>query len=295
MADLDPRSIGGVRELVGYATVMLLAWLIALLLRAMLRSGGGRTGDREPNPEHVAYLTGGPQQAVYAAVAALRSTGSVRAADGRIYAGGPPPHGAGGLAAAVHHAAQAGLPVTALVTHPAVRAELHRVRDQLRDQDVLLSPGRRWAMGLTAVPLLVLALVGVARFALSLRADGSPELAAFVLAVITLICAMVALFTSIVVAGRRQIRTRGANRLVRDLRRRYDALAPRHNPSLAGNGPAAATLAVGLFGTLVLWTADPDFARAANMAEQRATTGGGYSGDAGYHDSNDSNCGSVVS
>jgi hypothetical protein len=46
----------------------------------MPRGGGSLTTDREPVPEDVvAYLTGGPSQAVYAAVAALRSTGYDRA------------------------------------------------------------------------------------------------------------------------------------------------------------------------------------------------------------------------
>ncbi|MEV4515774.1 TIGR04222 domain-containing membrane protein [Dactylosporangium sp. NPDC049525] len=252
---------------------MLLAWLIALLLRAVLRSGGGRAGDREPAPEHVAYLTGGPRQAVYAAVTALRSAGSVRAADGKIYASGPLPRGAGGLASAIHHAVQGGMPVAVLPTHPAVRAELDRAADQLRGQGVLLSRGRRWAMGLTTVPLFVLALFGGARFALNLPSDDSAALAANLRTMLTLVCAILALILSVVVASRAQIRTRGANRLVHDLRRRYAALAPRHNPSLTVNGPAAATLAVGLFGTAALWTADPAFAGAANVAEQHATRG----------------------
>jgi uncharacterized protein (TIGR04222 family) len=293
MASLDPRNIGGERELVAYAAVVLLAWLIALLLRAMLRSGGGRARDREPTPEHVAYLTGGPLQAVYAGVAALRSTGSVQAANGRIFASGPLPPGAGAIAAVVHHAAQVGMPVAALSTHPAVRAELHRAGDRLRSQGVLLSPGRRWAMGLATVPLFVMALFGAARLALNLPTDERPEPVAIVLIVLTVILAMFALFTGIVVAARAQIRTRGATRLVRDLRRRYAFLAPRHNPSLTGNGPAAATLAVGLFGTAALWAADPDFARAADVAEQRATSGDGYGGDGGYEVNSGSTCGSA--
>jgi uncharacterized protein (TIGR04222 family) len=292
MASLDPRNLGGVRELVAYAAVVLVAWLIALLLRAVLRRGGGRAVDREPQPEHVAYLTGGPQQAVYAAVAALRSTGSVQAAGGRIYASGPLPPGRGDLAAAVHHAAQAGIAVTALPAQPAVRAWLDRAGDRLRGQGALLSPGRRWAMRLTTVPLFVLALFGAARGALNLPTDDIPAPLATLLSLLTLLCAMVALFTGILVAARAQIRTQAANRLVRDLRHRYDALAPRHNPSLTTNGPAAATLAVGLFGTAALWTADPAFARAADVAEQRATTGGGYGGDGGYQDNSDSSCSS---
>jgi uncharacterized protein (TIGR04222 family) len=259
MASLDPRDLGGVRELVAYAAVVLFAWLFALLLRAVLRGGGGRAA--EPTPEHVAYLTGGPQQAVYAAVAALRSTGSVQAANGLVYATGPAPAGGDVLAAAVHHAARPGAPVTGLPAHPAVHAELSRAGDQLRAQGSLLSSGRRWAMGLAAVPLFVVALFGGARLAWNLPTDDIGP------AVLTAICALLAMVTSIVLASRKQIRTRGANRLIRDLRRRYAALAPRHNPSLAGNGPAAATLAVGLFGTAVLWTADPTFARTVDLAE----------------------------
>lgn len=295
MASLDPRNLGGVRELVAYAAVALVAWLVALLLRAILRRGGGRPLDLEPSAEHVAYLTGGPVQAVYAAVAALRSTGSVQAADGRIFAGGPPPRGGGDLAGAVHHAARAGTPIVLLPTHPAVRAELDRAGDRLRGQGALLSPGRRWAMGLTTVPLLVVALFGGARFALNLPDGDSVAPAADVRSLLTLVCAMVALFTGLVLAARAQIRTQGANRLVRDLRRRYAALAPRHNPSLTVNGPAAATLAVGLFGTAALWTADPAFARAANLAEQRGTADDGYAGDSGFPDSGDSGCGSCGS
>lgn len=290
MAGLDPRNLGGVRELVAYVAIVGFAWLIALLLRAMLRNGGNRALGLDPDPEHVAYLTGGPVQAVYAAVAALRSTGSVRAAGGLIYASGPVPHGGGELAAAVHQAAHGGRVIGGLPAHPAVRAALGRTGDRLRREGALLSPRRRWAMGLTTVPLFVLAVYGGARFGLNLPTDDVPEASAVVLCVLTLICALAALVTGIVVAARAQIRNRGANRLVDDLRRRHAVLSPRNNPSLATNGPAAATLAVGLFGTAALWTADPAFARDADVAEQRVTAAGGYRGDAGYHDTNYSNC-----
>jgi uncharacterized protein (TIGR04222 family) len=293
MASLDPRNLGGVRELLTYTAAVLFAWLIALLLRAMLRSGGSPARDREPVPEDVAYLTGGPLQAVYAAVAALRSTGSVQASGGLIYASGPLPRGVGEVAAAVHHAARAaGIPVVGLPLHPGVSAVLDRAGDRLRDQGVLLSPGRRWAMRLATVPLFVLALFGAARFALNLPTDDNPELVATVLCVLTIIGALIALFTSIMVASRAEIRTQGANRLVRDLRRRYATLAPGHNPSLTTNGPAAAALAVGLFGTAALWTADPTFTHAANLPEQRTTTTGSYSGDGGYQVNSDSSCSS---
>ncbi|MFC4047457.1 TIGR04222 domain-containing membrane protein [Dactylosporangium siamense] len=289
MAGLDPRNLGGVRELVAYAAAVLVAWLTALLLRALLR-GSGRVAEPEPGPEDVAYLTGGPWQAVYAAVAALSSTGSLLAAGGRMHAGGPLPRGAGEVAAAVHAAARTGTQVNLLPAHPAVRAALDRAGDRLRGQGALLSPGRRRAMGLTTVPLFVLAVFGAVRFGLNLPSDDSAAAAASVRSLLTLVCAMLALVTGIVVAVRAQIRNRGGDRLVRDLRRRYTALEPRRNLSLAGNGPAAATLAVGLFGTAALWTADPAFARAADVPQQRATSGGGYGGDGGYQSDSDSSC-----
>ncbi|MET7419682.1 TIGR04222 domain-containing membrane protein [Dactylosporangium sp. NPDC005555] len=292
MVGLDPRDLGGARDLITYVVVVLLAWLVAVALRAMLRGGGGPALDREPGPEHVAYLTGGPLQALYASVAALRSTGSVQAAGDAIHTGGPAPRGGGELAAAVHHAARGGMAVRGLPSDPAVRAVLDRTGEQLRGQGALLSPGRRLAMRLTSVPLFVLAVFGVARFALNLPTGDTPDLSAFVVALLTVFCALAALFAGIVLAAMTPIRTRRADRVVHDLRRRHDALAPRHNPSLTGNGPAAATLAVGLFGIAVLWTADPAFARAANVFQQRTTGSGGYRGDRGVPYSDESSCSS---
>jgi uncharacterized protein (TIGR04222 family) len=290
MASLDPRDIGGVRELVVFAAAVLAAWLVALVLRAILRSGGHRLGSAaggEPGPEDVAYLTGGPRQAVYGAVAALRSTGCVQAAGGRVFASGPVPAGTGELAAAVHHAAVTGVVVGAAVSHPAVGAVLLRASARLLGQGALLSPGRRWAMGLVAAPLFLLMLFGLVRCALNLLGDHRKPLESL----LTLIVSAFALAAGSVLASRAQIRTRGADRLVRELRRRYAGLAPRYAPSLTGNGPAAATLAVGLFGTAALWTADPAFARAAELEEQRVTAGGGYGGDGGYREGADSSCG----
>lgn len=283
MAGLDPRELGGGWDLAAYAGAVLLAWLVTLSLRALLRRAGRVTVDRELPPEQVAYLTGGPRQAVYAAVTALRSVGSVQASNSRILASGPLPPGSGEITAGVYQAALGGAPVVVLPAHPAVRGPLDRAGDLLRGRGALLSPGRRLAMRSATTPLIVVGVFGGVRFALNLPTGDPPPPLPTALCILTLILALASFFTGIVVAARAQIRTRGGDVLVTDLRRRHAGLA-----RSAGSGPA---LAVGLFGTAVLWAADPAFARAADVPEQRVTRGGGYGGDGGYSVDDNSGCG----
>ncbi|MDG4786204.1 hypothetical protein O7626_09740 [Micromonospora sp. WMMD1102] len=75
---------------------------------------------------------------------------------------------------------------------------------------------------------------------------------------------------------------RSALLLLAQLRRSHDHLSPRHRPALATYGPAAAAMAVALFGTEVLGELDQEMAAEAYVEHRAVDTGPTGAPGAGY-------------
>ena len=218
----DTWGIPGQTFLVLYVVALVLVSGIVLRRRRTIAQGdprGARTLDSRP--EDVAYLNGGPELAVYAALSAMHVDGSLVTSGrttGQVRAGRVPGHGASALQRAIHRSAQRLTPGRMLGTHEPVRTELARAAQRLETAGLLLSPTDRVRYRATAWPVGVLALAGAVRIAAGL---GGGRPVGFLLALV----AATAVFAT-VLATRVPDRTRAGDAALSVVRSRNDALSP---------------------------------------------------------------------
>lgn len=279
----DTWGIPGQTFLVLYVVALVLVSGIVLRRRRTIAQGdprGARTLDSRP--EDVAYLNGGPELAVYAALSAMHVDGSLVTSGrttGQVRAGRVPGHGASALQRAIHRAAQRLTPGRMLGTHEPVRTELARAAQRLETAGLLLSPADRVRYRATAWPVGVLALAGAVRIAAGLG-GGRPVGFLFALVAATAVFATV-------LATRVPDRTRAGDAALTVVRSRNDALSPSMRPDWTAVGPAAAALSVGAFGVGAMLAAEPAFAeelaaqKLATLGGAPAATGGGSSDGGG--------------
>jgi uncharacterized membrane protein YgcG len=84
-------------------------------------------------------------------------------------------------------------------------------------------------------------------------------------------------------------RSVAGDRVLAELREGHQALKPALSPSWAAYGALGAALAVAVFGTRSLWTADPEFARALSAAKDKF---GPAAQSSGNSSNNSSSCSS---
>ncbi|MBN9794916.1 TIGR04222 domain-containing membrane protein [Pseudonocardia sp. TMWB2A] len=279
----DTWGIPGQTFLVLYVVALVLVSGIVLRRRRTIAQGdprGARTLDSRP--EDVAYLNGGPELAVYAALSAMHVDGSLVTSGrttGQVRAGRVPGHGASALQRAIHRSAQRLTPGRMLGTHEPVRTELARAAQRLETAGLLLSPADRVRYRATAWPVGVLALAGAVRIAAGLG-GGRPVGFLFALVAATAVFATV-------LATRVPDRTRAGDAALTVVRSRNDALSPSMRPDWTAVGPAAAALSVGAFGVGAMLAAEPAFAeelaaqKLATLGGAPAATGGGSSDGGG--------------
>lgn len=279
----DTWGIPGQTFLALYVVALVLVSGIVLRRRRTIAQGdprGARTLDSRP--EDVAYLNGGPELAVYAALSAMHVDGSLVTSSrttGQVRAGRVPGHGASALQRAIHRSAQRLTPGRMLGTHEPVRTELARTAQRLETAGLLLSPADRVRYRATAWPVGVLALAGAVRIAAGLG-GGRPVGFLFALVSATAVFATV-------LATRVPDRTRAGDAALTVVRSRNDALSPSMRPDWTAVGPAAAALSVGAFGVGAMLAAEPAFAeelaaqKLATLGGAPAATGGGSSDGGG--------------
>jgi len=223
--------------------------------------GGAPTGDSRhwleardtTDPYLAAYLNGGADLAVLAALSALRAGGLLYGRQRRCervpgVAGRPPSE----LERAIL-AETAGPRTRAELADTApVRAALDALRGELVRRRLLLSDAQRarlrnWALA----PLGVLG-IGVLRLSDGLQ--GGKPVGDLVFLMFLLGVAVPILWFTV------PVRTAAGNAALTRLRGNHRELAPALAPSWVANGPIAAALGVAMFGTSALWTADPAFA-----------------------------------
>lgn len=285
-ADGDTWGIPGPQFLMIYIGLALLAFVVALAIRAAARRPGATAMAHQPGPLEVAYLNGGPRLATYAALAALRAGHCVQAGPGGVLTAvstASPPTGI--LEWALYSAAGRGMRQRDLAADPAVAGALDRIRDSLERDGWLLSAARRRRMRSGAYLMLAVAALGLARLVAGI-AGGRP-VGFLVLALVAVTVTGLLLLRT----PRASARTRG---YLSSLRRANAHLGPWQNPSWATYGAGAAALGVGLYGATALWTADPAFAESAGL-DRHSTSSGTTSSGCGSSSSSDSgasSCGS---
>ncbi|OLM33548.1 MULTISPECIES: TIGR04222 domain-containing membrane protein [unclassified Pseudonocardia] len=265
----DTWGIPGQTFLVLYVVALVLVSGIVLRRRRAIAQGDPRgAGTLDSRPEDVAYLNGGPELAVYAALSAMHVDGSLVTSGrttGQVRAGRVPGHGASALQRAIHRCAQRLTPGRMLGTHEPVRTELTRAAQRLETAGLLLSPADRARYRATAWPVGALALVGAVRIAAGL---GGGRPVGFLLVLV----AATAVFAA-VLATQVPARTRAGDAALAAVRSRHDALSPSMRPDWTAVGPAAAALSVGAFGVGAMLAAEPAFAE--ELAAQKLGTLGG--------------------
>lgn len=225
--------------------------------------------DAAARPYDIAYLNGGRELAVTAALGAMHQAGTVVPEQGRIRAAGRLATNADPLERALHFVAAAPSSRTRLQRHPTVVTALDAVGQRLVTGGLLLSGAdrRRYrAVGWWLVAVAVLGLVRLLAGVAAARPVG------FLLGALCVV-AVVALLQ----LARAPRRTRAGERALVSLRTEHHALAPTMRPDWAVYGATGAALGVGLFGTQALWASDPAFADEIEL-QKAAAAGSSYSG-----------------
>lgn len=284
----DPWGISGPGFLVGYLVLAAAVGTLSAAARRRLFAGNPATGRPALHPQQVAYLDGGPQRALHAALAGLRAAGVIGPAPadatgtGRGPVGarrrravlaptGALPAGATGLDTAVYNAAGKRMTAAALARDPWVGAALGGLRQELETAGLLVGTpararARRWALLVLAV-----AAVGVARVVVGVAGDHP---VGFLVPLVLLVGVV-----GVVQFARSPTTARTGTTAVRTLRREHHHLSPDQSPAYATYGGDSAAMGVALYGTATFWSFDPDFASEVGIPRSEDTSSsGGYSG-----------------
>lgn len=268
-------GVSGSTFLFLYVLVALVTLGAVLHVRRTLRAGRPVDADElAGRPEDVAYLNGGRELAVYAALSAMHVDGSITTADraaGMVRAARPVPAHGSRLQRAIHAATTRLALRRGLVHDAAVDDELGATHDRLVRSGLLLSADGRARHRSTAFWMLGVFVLGFVR-AMADTANGHP--------VGFLVVAMLlAGLAFLVLALRAPERTAAGHAALAEQRSRNAALAPSTIPGWGTVGAGAAALSVGVFGVGALFAAEPAFAE--ELAARRGATGSGRSGDGG--------------
>ena len=247
-------------------------------------------GRVDTRPYDVAFLNGGPDLALTAALSAMHRTGTIGTAGrGVVVTTARPDARADELERAVHHAAATAVPRRQLAAAGGVASALHRIEQRLIAAGLLLSGERRARIRLVGGWVLVVAALGLVRIVAGV-ANGRPVGFLIILVVLLLV-------VGVLLVVRVPRRTRGGDALLRRLAADHHALAPSMRPDWEVYGPAGAALSIGVFGVGALWAADPAFAtelaaqRAASQSAAGGYAGGGDSGSGGGDSGGGGGCG----
>ncbi|MBB5115069.1 TIGR04222 domain-containing membrane protein [Micromonospora echinospora] len=265
----DTWGIPGPTFLRWYLLVAVVLVVGAIVYRRRMLAGTPVTDHGALGPQQVAYLNGGDQLAVWAALGALRHASAVGVRpDRRLTTGGPLPAGATPLDQAVHYAASRGLRTRDLAADEWVRRAIDELRDGLVRRGLALDQERRRTLRRGALLIGFLLVIGIARAVFGLL-NGRPTG--------WLLLSLVALGIAFMLLNRVPWRTRAATAALDDMRRRHAWLRPAASPAYATYGATDVALGVALFGTATLWTMDPGFAEQAEIQRQAMGNAGGAS------------------
>jgi len=280
------------RQLVYQIVLAYLAVAVVLLVRALIVR---RRLEREPPPpettldasafdgEEIGVIVEGDSRAVAAAVARLRVSGALFLdEDGTtLVTRGEPPPDAGRLAEEVFRVVGTGTTIHYVRQNPSVQAAVAGVRRRTRDAGFVNHERRRRNLAAVARPLWQLAVVGVAGCVVELSI-GAPIWPLALATIAVLVAA-----SRVRIGSFLSTPTEDALQRI-ELANRH--LAPAARPALITYGPAAAAVAVGLFGAGALAATDGPLALQADWRyapsppaperEQQTANSGGAGGSA---------------
>ncbi|WP_067478331.1 TIGR04222 domain-containing membrane protein [Actinomadura hibisca] len=236
--------------------------LTALALHVRRAMVAGRPPEREPGPYELAYLEGGGERAVLAALARLRAEGAVETAGrGSVRATSAPRDSGNGLDGVVHaRLLREPMIDSQLLEHRAdVAQELAELRKGLEHDGLLIGEDARRRRRIALLPLAALALLGAVRIFFGVR-DGHPVL--FLVAAVLVLLVVLGVLAADPVAQEGRPTEEG-RRALADAKDRHRHLRPDHTPAWATYGAAGAGLGVALFGMTALTSLDPAFAHDA--------------------------------
>jgi uncharacterized protein (TIGR04222 family) len=285
----DTWGISGPAFLVLFFTVLVAVLILSAIHRRVLFHGDRRAAVDRLGPQQVAYLNGGDQLAVYAALGGLRGAGAITGGPGKtLHQAGPLPAGVTPLDTAIYNAAGRRIRARDLVRDDWVGSALRQLREGLEAQGLAVSPARLKVARLWGVAGAALILLGVGRVVDGLQNDKPVTF----LVIALLIAAAATLF----LVKRKRRATYAADRGLRALRRQHEYLAPHQSPSYATYGATGVAMGVALYGTTALYTMDPAFAAEAEVQRMNASggtgsSGGGDSGSSSSCSGGSSSCG----
>ena len=278
----DTWGIPGPTFLLFFLATAVAVAIAAAVHRRVLFAGERGARVDELGPQQVAFLNGGDQLAVYAALGGLRAAGSIGSApDKTLRQSGPLPAGVTPLDTAVYNAAGRRIRARDVRTDQWVVAALHQLRAGLERAGLAVPAAsvrtaRLWALAGAAVVAL-----GIARLVAGVRND--KPVGFLIPAIILAIVLTIAMIT------KSTVRTRAATKGMSSVRQSYQHLSPGQSPSYATYGAAGAAMGVALYGAASLYTMDPAFAAEAEI--QRISASGGTSGSSSSCGSGSSSCG----
>ncbi len=263
----DTWGISGPTFLLAYVVLAVAVVVAVVRTRGALADVAAErpAGRLDERPYDVAYLNGGAELAVTAALSAMSRTGTISTAGrGVVVAAARPESRADELERAVHHAASSPVPRHRLAAVGAVASALHRIEQRLIAAGLVLSAQRRQRIRLLGGWVLLVAAFGVVRI-MAGAANGRPVGFLTVAVVLVVVAGLLLVATA-------PRRTRAGAALLRRLAADHHLLSPSLRPDWQVYGPVGAALAVGVFGVGALWAADPAFA--TELAAQRASSAG---------------------
>ncbi|MFK3982327.1 TIGR04222 domain-containing membrane protein [Micromonospora sp. NPDC050397] len=268
-APADTWGISGPTFLFLYLAAAGLLILAAVVQRSVVFAGRRELASRQLTPEQAAYLNGGEQLAIYAALGGLRAAGSIDTTPGHsLTTSGPMPTGATPLDQAVYNAAGQRIRPRNLATNHWVRSALQDLRRQLEHDGLTPTTEQRRAARFFPLLLLGLLALGAVRLVAGIAGDKAVLFLVLVLAVLSVI--------TLVLLFKVPKQTRAARGAVRSLRGQHTHLNPSSSPAYDTYGATSAAMGVALFGGAALYSLDPGFADQAEV--QRNLASGGNSG-----------------
>lgn len=275
----DTWGISGPSFLLLYSALLVGLLVAAAIHRRIVFAGRRGASVDRLGPQQVAYLNGGDQLAVYAALGGLRGSGAIAGGpDKLLYQSGPMPSGVTPLDTAVYNAAGRRIRARDLTRDEWVVAALRQLREGLEDQGLAVSPAQSRAVRRWWLAGLALGLVGLARL-IDGEQNGRPVGFLQVALVVTLA-------SFVLLIRKRRRATRVATKGLAALRARHAHLAPSQSPSYQTYGPTDASMGVAIYGSATLFVMDPSFAADAEI--QRVHAGSGDSGSGSSGDSSSS-------
>jgi len=269
-------EISGPTFLLVYVMLATAVWIAGTQARRTIAGAPLRPPGIDPQtrPYDIAYLNGGRDLAVNAALGAMHQAGTVAPRKGKVQAAGRLALDADPLERAVQFAT--GVPVARarLQHNRTVGGALDTIHTRLVAGGMLLSEADRRRYRAVGWWMVAVAGLGLLRLLAGIAAARPVGYLA--------VCLLVVAVVAVVQLARARRRTRAGDRVLATLRAEHHTLSPVMRPDWAAYGAGGAALGVGLFGTSALWASDPAFADEIEL--QRAAASGASSGS-GYSDS----------